>query len=146
MNEMAYSTALSQGISILLYIHALSEENCYNYLSTKLISEQLNIPVPTTVKVIRNLNNANLTMAKEGAKGGILLAKPLSEVTLLDVFLAVEPGKALFKVHTDVTLQGQDVDDVKQKVLHHLEGAEIAMQNYLKDIRLTDLFDEEKKG
>lgn len=143
---MAYSTALSQGISILLYIHALSEENCYNYLSTKVISEQLNIPVPTTVKVIRNLNNANLTMAKEGAKGGILLAKPLSEVTLLDVFLAVEPGKALFKVHTDVTLQGQDVDDVKQKVVHHLEGAEIAMQNYLKDIRLTDLFDEEKKG
>ncbi|MCP1186057.1 MULTISPECIES: Rrf2 family transcriptional regulator [Paenibacillus] len=143
---MAYSTALSQGISILLYIHALSEENCSNYLSTKLISEQLNIPVPTTVKVIRNLNNAKLTMAKEGAKGGILLAQPLSEITMLDVFLAVEPGKDLFKVHTDVTLQGQDVDDVKQKVVHHLEGAEIAMQNYLKDIRLTDLFHEEKKG
>lgn len=143
---MAYSTALSQGISILLYIHALSEENCSNYLSTKLISEQLNIPVPTTVKVIRNLNNAKLTMAKEGAKGGILLAQPLSEITLLDVFLAVEPGKDLFKVHTDVTLQGQDVDDVKQKIIHHLDGAEIAMQNYLKDIRLTDLFHEERKG
>ncbi|CAM4477959.1 RrF2 family transcriptional regulator [Paenibacillus xylanexedens] len=143
---MAYSTALSQGISILLYIHALSEENCSNYLSTKLISEQLNIPVPTTVKVIRNLNNAKLTMAKEGAKGGILLAQPLSEITMLDVFLAVEPGKDLFKIHTDVTLQGQDVDDVKQKVIHHLEGAEIAMQNYLKDIRLTDLFHKERKG
>ncbi|WP_339845570.1 Rrf2 family transcriptional regulator [Paenibacillus sp. FSL W7-1088] len=143
---MAYSTALSQGISILLYIHALSEENCSNYLSTKLISEQLNIPVPTTVKVIRNLNNAKLTMAKEGAKGGILLAQPLSEITMLDVFLAVEPGKDLFKVHTDVTLQGQDVDDVKQKIIHHLDGTEIAMQNYLKDIRLTDLFHEERKG
>jgi len=146
MNEMAYSTALSQGISILLYIHVLSEENCSNYLSTKLISEQLNIPVPTTVKVIRNLNNAKLTMAKEGAKGGILLAQPLSEITMLDVFLAVEPGKDLFKVHTDVTLQGQDVDDVKEKIIHHLEGAEIAMQNYLKEIRLTDLFHEERKG
>jgi len=143
---MAYSTALSQGISILLYIHALSEENCSDYLSTKLISEQLNIPVPTTVKVIRNLNNAKLTMAKEGAKGGILLAQPLSEITMLDVFLAVEPGKDLFKIHTDVTLQGQDVDDVKQKVIHHLDGAEIAMQNYLKDIRLTDLFHKERKG
>ncbi|WP_017686966.1 Rrf2 family transcriptional regulator [Paenibacillus sp. PAMC 26794] len=143
---MAYSTALSQGISILLYIHALSEENCSNYLSTKLISEQLNIPVPTTVKVIRNLNNAKLTIAKEGAKGGILLAQPLSEITMLDVFLAVEPGKDLFKIHTDVTLQGQDVDDVKQKVIHHLDGAEIAMQNYLKDIRLTDLFHKERKG
>ncbi|MEC0124628.1 RrF2 family transcriptional regulator [Paenibacillus pabuli] len=143
---MAYSTALSQGISILLYIHALSEENCSNFLSTKLISEQLNIPVPTTVKVIRNLNNAKLTVAKEGAKGGILLAQPLSEITMLDVFLAVEPGKDLFKIHTDVTLHGQDVDDVKQKVIHHLEGAEVAMQNYLKDIRLTDLFHEERKG
>jgi DNA-binding IscR family transcriptional regulator len=110
------------------------------------ISEQLNIPVPTTVKVIRNLNNAKLTMAKEGAKGGILLAQPLSEITMLDVFLAVEPGKDLFKIHTDVKLQGQDVDDVKRKVIHHLEGAEIAMHNYLKEIRLTDLFDEEKKG
>ncbi|WP_063565316.1 Rrf2 family transcriptional regulator [Paenibacillus sp. O199] len=143
---MAYSTALSQGISILLYVHAYTEKNCLNYLSTKVISEQLNIPVPTTVKVIRNLNNAKLTMAKEGAKGGILLAQPLSEITMLDVFLAVEPGKDLFKIHTDVTLQGQDVNDVKEKVIHHLEGAEIAMQNYLKDIRLTDLFHEEKKG
>ncbi|SEO81868.1 Rrf2 family transcriptional regulator [Paenibacillus sp. OK076] len=97
-------------------------------------------------KVIRNLNNAKLTMAKEGAKGGILLAQPLSEITMLDVFLAVEPGKDLFKIHTDVTFQGQEVDDVKQKVIHHLEGAEIAMQNYLKDIRLTDLFHEERKG
>jgi Rrf2 family protein len=146
MIQMAYSTALSQGISILLYVHSYTEKNCYNYLSTKVISEQLNIPVPTTVKVIRNLNNAKLTMAKEGAKGGILLAQHLSEITMLDVFLAVEPGKDLFKIHTDVKLQGQDVDDVKQKVIHHLEGAEIAMHNYLKEIRLTDLFHEEKKG
>ncbi|MGW8957965.1 Rrf2 family transcriptional regulator [Paenibacillus sp. NPDC055715] len=138
---MAYSTALSQGISILLYIHGITEENCYNFLSTKVISEQLNIPVPTTVKVIRNLNNARLTIAKEGAKGGILLARPLSKMTLLDVFLAVEPGKALFKLHTDVTLQGKQVDEVKQKIIASLQTAELAMQNYLKEVRLTDLLD-----
>ncbi|MGN7760552.1 RrF2 family transcriptional regulator [Paenibacillus sp. 22594] len=136
---MSYSTALSQGISILLYIHGISEENCANFLSTKVISEQLNIPVPTTVKVIRNLNNAKLTIAKEGAKGGILLARPLSEITILDVFLAVEPGKALFKLHTDVTLQGKEVDEVKQKISDSLEAAEIAMQDQLKKVRLTDL-------
>ncbi|WP_379151076.1 RrF2 family transcriptional regulator [Paenibacillus sp. sgz5001063] len=136
---MSYSTALSQGISILVYIHGISEENCANFLSTKVISEQLNIPVPTTVKVIRNLNNAKLTIAKEGAKGGILLARPLSEITILDVFLAVEPGKALFKLHTDVTLQGKEVNEVKQKISDSLEAAEIAMQNQLKKVRLTDL-------
>lgn len=136
---MSYSTALSQGISILLYIHSLAEENCANFLSTKVISEQLNIPVPTTVKVIRSLNNAKLTIAKEGAKGGILLARPLAEITLLDVFLAVEPGKALFKLHTDVTLQGKEVDEVKQRIADSLETAELAMQNQLKEVRLTDL-------
>ncbi|MNC24703.1 HTH-type transcriptional repressor NsrR [compost metagenome] len=136
---MSYSTALSQGVSILLYIHGISEENCANFLSTKLISEQLNIPVPTTVKVIRSLNNAKLTIAKEGAKGGILLARPLSEITLLDVFLAVEPGKALFKLHTDVTLQGKEVDAVKRRIADSLEAAELAMQNQLKEVRLTEL-------
>ncbi|MNI24023.1 transcriptional repressor NsrR [compost metagenome] len=136
---MSYSTALSHGVSILLFIHSLAEENCANFLSTKMISEQLNIPVPTTVKVIRNLNNAKLTIAKEGAKGGILLARPLSEITLLDVFLAVEPGKALFKLHTDVTLQGKEVDEVKQRIADSLEAAELAMQNQLKEVRLTDL-------
>ncbi len=136
---MSYSTALSHGVSILLYIHSLAEENCTNFLSTKVISEQLNIPVPTTVKVIRSLNNAKLTIAKEGAKGGILLARPLSEITLLDVFLAVEPGKALFKLHTDVTLQGKEVDEVKQRIADSLEAAEMAMQNQLKEVRLTEL-------
>lgn len=143
---MAYSTALSQGISILLYIHESMEENCHNYLSTKMISEQLNIPAPTTVKVIRNLNNAKLTMAKEGAKGGILLAKPLSEMTLLDVFLAVEPGKALFKVHTDVLLQGERIDTVKRKIVRSLEDAEMALHKHLQGVRLIDLLDEEKEG
>ncbi|MFB5268522.1 RrF2 family transcriptional regulator [Paenibacillus enshidis] len=138
---MAYSTALSQGISILLFIHAMAEERCYSYLSTKVISEQLNIPVPTTAKVIRNLNSAQLTIAKEGAKGGIMLARPLSEITFFDVFLAVEPGKALFKIHTDVNLQGQQVDEVKQKIVDHLSAAELAMQESLKEMKLTDLLE-----
>ncbi|ASA23318.1 RrF2 family transcriptional regulator [Paenibacillus donghaensis] len=138
---MAYSTALSHGISILLYVHGITEENCCNYLSTKVISEQLNIPVPTTVKVIRNLNNAGLTVAKEGAKGGILLAKPLAEISLLDVFLAVEPGRTLFKLHTEVAVQGMKVDAVIHKVSDRLQAAETAMQDYLRQVQLTDLLE-----
>ncbi|MDP4095564.1 Rrf2 family transcriptional regulator [Paenibacillus sp. P96] len=138
---MAYSTALSQGISILLFIHTMAEERCYHYLSTKVISEQLNIPVPTTAKVIRSLNSAQLTVAKEGAKGGIMLARPLSEITFLDVFLAVEPGKGLFKIDLDVNLSGPEVDEVKQKIVNHLSATEQAMHNSLKDMKLTDLLE-----
>ncbi|MCM3697795.1 Rrf2 family transcriptional regulator [Paenibacillus macerans] len=138
---MAYSTALSQAVSILLYIHGISEEPCAKFLSTKVISEQLNIPAPTTVKVIRNLSNAKLTVTKEGAKGGIMLAKPLAEITLLDVFLAVEPGKPLFKLHTDVAVQGKDAEvaAIQQKLSSRLQAAEQALRQSLGEVRLIDL-------
>ncbi|MCC8122327.1 MAG: Rrf2 family transcriptional regulator, partial [Oscillospiraceae bacterium] len=83
---MAYSTATFQAVSILLFIHFKSEEGLYDYLSTRTISDMLNIPAPTAVKVLHKLNAAGLTHTKEGAKGGILLAKPISEITLLEVF------------------------------------------------------------
>ncbi|WP_178075957.1 RrF2 family transcriptional regulator [Paenibacillus oralis] len=138
---MAYSTALSQAVSILLYIHAISEEPCANFLSTKIISEQLNIPAPTTAKVIRSLSNAKLTVTKEGAKGGITLSRPLTEMTLLDVFLAVEPGKPLFKLHTDVVLQGKDTEvaEIQQKISKRFEAAEQAMRQSLAEVSLIDL-------
>jgi Rrf2 family protein len=138
---MAYSTALSQGVSILLYIHVITEEKCQHYLSTKLISEQLNIPAPTTVKLLRSLSAARITIAKEGAKGGILLARPLSEVTMLDVFLALEHGKDLFKIHTDVAVRTntQQLEEVKQKIKNKLQAAEQAMLLSLQEVKLIDL-------
>lgn len=135
---MSYSTAVSQGISIMLFIHVVSGGNCSDYLSARTIAEQLNIPLPTTVKVLRNLGSAGLTITKEGAKGGILPAKPISEITLLDIFMAVEHGKALFKVHTDITMQGTEVEAVKEKIVDCLQGVDASMHESLQAVKLSD--------
>lgn len=138
---MAYSTATFQAVSILIFIHFKSEEGQYDYLSTKIISEMLNIPAPTAVKVLNKLNAAGLTHTKEGAKGGILLAKPISNITFLEVFNAIEQGKPLFKVQYDFNIEYEKLDSIKEKGIRCLQDAEDAMKLSLKKVTLLDLLE-----
>ena len=136
---MAYSTATFQAVSILIFIHFKLEDGQYDYLSTKIISEMLNIPVPTAVKVLNKLNAAGLTHTKEGAKGGILLAKPISDITFLEVFNAIEQGKPLFRVQHDFNVEYENLDSIKEKGIRCLQDAENAMKLSLKEVTLLDL-------
>jgi len=136
---MAYSTAMSQSVAILLYIHFKLEEGLYDYLATKKISEELGVPVPTIVKILGKLNAAGLINTKEGAKGGILLAKPISNITFLEVFNALEQGKPLFKVQYNFNIEYDGLDSITEKGLFCLQEAEKAMKMALKKTTLSDL-------
>lgn len=136
---MAYSTATFQAVSILLFVHYKSEEGLYEYLSAKILSEMLAIPAPTVIKVLNKLNVAGLIQTKEGAKGGNLLAKPISEITFLDVFNAVEQGKPLFKIHQSFNFNYEYLDSIKEKGILCLQEAEEAMKSSLKKVKLSDL-------
>lgn len=138
--QVAYSTAFSQAISILLFIHVKMENLGYEFVSAKVIAEYLKIPVPTTVKVLKSLNTARITTTKEGAKGGVLLAKSLKGITLLDVFIAIEHGTPLFKTQFDFCSSGKQVDDFKLKVSTCLQDAEKAMKESLKNTTLADIY------
>jgi Rrf2 family protein len=104
-----------------------------------MISEALNIPVPTTVKILKNLNAAGLTVTKEGAGGGILLTRSPADMTLLDVFLAIEQSKPLFKMPLKPNIQGEQVEQARQKISESLLQAEMAMKESLKNVTLQDL-------
>jgi len=136
---MAYSTATFQAVSILLFIHFKSEEGLFEYLSTKTISEILNIPAPTAVKLLHKLNAAGLTHTKEGAKGGVLLSKPISDITFLEVFNAMEQGKPLFRVQHNFNIEYEQLDSIIEKGVRCLQDAEDAMKLPLKSVTLSDL-------
>lgn len=136
---MAYSNAMFQGISILLYIHVKIEEGLYDYLSTRSISETLNIPAPTAVKVLNKLNAAGLTHTKEGAKGGILLSKPVHMITLLDVFTAIEQEKPLFKVQYKYDFEYEALESILASGISALKDAEAAMKASLGKTTLANL-------
>lgn len=136
---MAYSLAMYQAISIIILISSKMEECKYEFLTTKVISEKLGISVPSAVKILNSLNAAGLTLTKEGAKGGILLSKSPSEITLLDIFLILEQDRPLFKTGLNFKIHGEKVDALKERVQGSLVDAEKAMKNSLKNITIKDL-------
>ena len=134
------TTAFSQSISILLLINIKMEEFQLEFVSAKTISECLKIPAPTVVKILKNLNEAGIIATKEGAKGGVLLIKSIAEITLLDIFLAIEHEAPLFKTQIDFFVENQQVDDVRLKITNCLQDAEKVMKESLKKTTLADLY------
>lgn len=136
---MSYSTAFSQAVSIMLYVSVKIKDEHFEYLSTKRIAESLNIPVPTATKVIRKLNAAGLLDSKIGIDGGMSLTRDIKDITLYDVFIAVEQGKPLFRVHTNYNISGGVVENAKQRLLNAIDMTEENMCKSLKSITLMDL-------
>ena len=135
---MAYSTEFSRAISISLLINEKMEEHGFEFVSTKTIAEFLKIPAPTVVRILRSLNAARLTTTKEGSKGGVILGKPIAEITLLDIFLAVEHG-SLFKMDIDFLIEDPRIDNLKLLIKNCMQDAEIAMKESLKKTTLADI-------
>jgi Rrf2 family transcriptional regulator, iron-sulfur cluster assembly transcription factor len=63
------------------------------YASTHAIADAASIPYPHFAKTLAQLKRAGLVITSRGKSGGILLAKPASEIRVLDVVLAIDgPG------------------------------------------------------
>lgn len=135
---MAYSTEFSRAITICLLINQKMDEYGFEFVSANTIAGFLKIPAPTVVRILRSLNAAGLIATKEGAKGGVLLAKPIAEITLLDIFLSVEHG-SLFKMDIDFLIEDSRIDNLKSLISGYMENAENAMRKSLKKTTLADI-------
>ena len=65
------------------------------FISTRFISEQQDIPEDFLKKTLKLLVLAGLINTQRGVKGGIMLARPAGEITLVDIIEAVEGNIAL---------------------------------------------------
>jgi Rrf2 family protein len=61
-------------------------------VSTKKISRELDMPNEYLVKVLQKLKKAGLVRSKRGSNGGVLLARPASEIFLIDIIQASNPS------------------------------------------------------
>lgn len=53
------------------------------------------VPAPYLSKVLQHLRDHQLVLSQRGVGGGIRLARPAAEITILDVAAAVEPVKRI---------------------------------------------------
>jgi Rrf2 family protein len=70
-------------------------------ISVRELAERQNVPYPFARGIQRDLVAAGLAQTKRGTSGGLSLARPAVEITLLDVIEAVEGPIALNICTTD---------------------------------------------
>jgi Rrf2 family protein len=69
--------------------------------STSQISERQHIPPTFLAKIVSQLSVAGLLRTSRGARGGVALAKPASEISLLEVVEAIDGPIALNECTSD---------------------------------------------
>ncbi len=85
-------------IRAVLYIAKL---NPNQRAATSQIAEEQKIPPSFLAKIISQLSIAGLLHTSRGARGGVMMAKPAEEVTLLDVVEAIDGPITLNECVTD---------------------------------------------
>ena len=134
---MAISTRYSDAIHIMAFI--------YIYQNTKLSSENIAKSVMTSPVVVRRimsaLQKAALIKTTHGSPNPVL-AKDAANITLLDIYLAVENDKPLFTVDHKTNPQcivGSQIQGILTQHYHEVQSAALGR---LERITLQDIIDE----
>lgn len=128
---MSYPLSFSKAILVVIFISDKIRQGQYEFLSTQSISDILDIPKPTLVKILQNLTSSGIIETKEGKLGGIRLVKKPSKITVLDIFEATEKGKPLFQTSFNLTVEGKRPNNAQKSVKKILSNTEKLMKNSL---------------
>jgi Rrf2 family protein len=74
----------------LMAVQYMASKNSLRAVNTKEIAEEYRIPVELLAKVLQKLGKKGLVISQNGPKGGYLLAKGASDISVLSVIQAIE--------------------------------------------------------
>lgn len=133
---MHFSSRLTTAIHLLLYIAVYGNEE---KITSEVLSETTGVVSVNIRKILGQLKQAGLIQTTPGI-GGTKLIKTTAEVTLLDVFLAVEElDTTLFREHEHPNIDcpvGKNIHTVYQK---HLTSIEETMKQQMASISLKEM-------
>jgi Rrf2 family protein len=137
---MSYSLAFTQAIALMISIGAQNQIKQIEWVSAANLAELLSIPRPTVVNILTRLLASGLLESKEGNKGGVRLAKASADLTLLDIFEAIERKRPLFRTDMAVTNKSNEAREARRKVVESFQAAEDKMKQALAGVQLNSLF------
>lgn len=94
MSTALFSKKCEYAIQAVLFLSVRAGEG--EVISVDIIAEELNIPKEFTSKILQSLTQNQLIYSKKGKSGGFRLGKPKSEITLMDIVVAIE-GEEVFE-------------------------------------------------
>ena len=139
---MSYSLSFSKSILVVIFISDKVRLKQFDFLSTAEISKFLSIPKPTLVKILQNLNAADIIETKEGKQGGIRLMKDPAKITILDILEAMEKGKPLFQTSYNILAEGKRPNNAQKSIKKVLGEAESTLKKELSKKTIADILNE----
>ena len=133
---MSISSRFAVGIHILTLI----EINKDGVSTSEFIAESVNTNPALIRKIIGMLRNAGLVKVRPGIAGAEL-ARELSEITLLDVYKAVNvvQEKELFSIHENPNPQCPIGRNIQTTILPLFEIAQSTMEKALGNVTIDDV-------
>lgn len=126
MNNML---RISEAASLALHATTLLAANCNRPLSTKEIAAKLRASEAHLSKVLQRLGKVGLVDSTRGPKGGFCLAKAADDISLLEVYEAIEgPLQDSVCLLGEPVCQGEEcilgglLEMVNQQAREHLGG------------------------
>lgn len=135
---MQFSSRLPVAVHILL---AIVEFDGKEKTTSKFLAGSVNVNPVIIRNTLGQLKAAGLVTVKAG-EGGSSLAKEPKDITLLDVFDAVEKEEALFHFHENPNPECPVGKSVHAVLDQRIISIQDAMREKMKSITLQDLIDD----
>lgn len=136
---MKIKSGVEQGICILIM---LAIQKNHTPIKSYILSERLGVSDSYLKKIMRKLVVAKLITSDAGKNGGFVLNKSLSEMTMLEVFEAIE-GNERFVPNTDLVEKVFTHTDIaneqKREALNIFHRAEDEYKKKLADYTLDNI-------
>ncbi len=124
----------------LMAINCIASHEAEGIASTKKIAEEYNIPVELLAKILQRLAKSGLIIGQNGPKGGYILSRGLSSISIGEVVQAIEgPIGIVSCYHEDsnpcmqiskCTLRSP-MKKIQENIIKYLNGITLDEMNHL---------------
>lgn len=128
---MHFKASVEYGMRAVLY---LAEKG--SICSSREVADEMSIPRDYLIQLAQLLRNAGIVHARPGKNGGYSLAKDASEISMLDIFNALQNDRPRSE-----RKEAEDASDLLQDITAACSAVEREMEEYLSSITLQNMIE-----
>lgn len=128
---MHFKASVEYGMRAVLY---LAEKG--SICSSREVADEMSIPRDCLIQLAQLLRNAGIIHARPGKSGGYSLAKDASEISMLDIFNALQNDRLRSE-----RKEAEDASDLLQDITAACSAVEREMEEYMSSITLQNMIE-----
>ena len=126
-----FKASVEYGMRAVLY---LAEKG--SICSSREVADEMSIPRDYLIQLAQLLRNAGIVHARPGKNGGYSLAKDASEISMLDIFNALQNDRLRAE-----RKEAEDASDLLQDITAACSAVEHEMEEYVSSITLQNMIE-----